>query len=161
MSEWNNWYNSFLETKRNKELEAFAAGLRGEKFSPPAFKPRYDSTSSWSELVSIAQNNLPDLGSIDFDYKEGSIESKNPLILVCVEKALKNNANYGLNRILNYLIFNYLKNYSINDVASFIKVIREIPDEIFLECNNCGNRNEPGWASCSKCQVDIDTSFDD
>ena len=27
-----------------------------------------------------------------------------------VEKALKNNANYGLNRVLNYLIFNYLTN---------------------------------------------------
>lgn len=160
MSQWNNWYNSFLETKRNKELEAFAAGLRGEQYSAPLYKPRFDSTSSWSELISIASNKHDDLDSIDFELKEGSIESKNTLLLVCIDKALKLNANYGSNKVLNYLIFNYLKSYEIKDVVSFIKIIRQIPDELFLECNNCGGQNEEGWTTCSKCQIDVESSFD-
>ena len=161
MSDWNNWYNSFLETKRNKELEAFAAGLKGEKYSPPVLKPRFDSTSSWTELISIALGGHEDLETIDFDLKEGAIASGNPLIIVCLEKALKLNANYGLNRVLNYLIFNYLKLNNISDVVSLIKAVRQIPEELFLDCNNCGTTNEAGWAVCSKCGIDIENSFND
>ena len=160
MSEWNNWYNSFLETKRNKELEAFAAGLRGEKYSAPVVKPRFDSTSSWTELIAVALSGHEDFESIDYNLKEGNIASENPLITTCVEKAVKLNGNYGTNDVLNYLIFNYLKTYSIANVPDFIKAIRQIPDEFFLECNNCEKWNDPGWTKCSKCEIDIENSFD-
>jgi hypothetical protein len=161
MSNWQNWYKTFLETKRDNELKAFAAGLNGETYEVPIIKPRFDSTSSWSELISIVKSNEADYGSIDFILKEGSIRSENPIILVCVNKALKINGNYGIDRVLNYLIFNFLKSSKVTSMIDFIKLIREIPEELFLNCNSCGENNQPGWTTCSNCQIEIENSYDE
>lgn len=161
MSSWNNWYNNFLENKRNKELQAFAAGLRGEKYIPSFEYPRFDSTNSWSDLMLISQTKeLPNLAIVEFDLKEGSISSSNPLILTCFDKARKNNLNNGSIRILNYLIFNYLKALNIQDMAAFIRTIREIPESVFTDCNSCSYVNDLGWDVCSNCKISIENSYD-
>jgi hypothetical protein len=158
MSNWKDWYSSFTESKRQNELKAFAAGLRGEKYEPEKVA-KFDSTSSWSELLSVLRD-FNDYSDLNFNYKDGNLSSDNKLINVCFEKALKTNTNYHSPEILKYLIFNYLKSIIIPDVLSFVKVIREIPEEVFLECNNCGFYNPEGWSICDRCKINIENSYE-
>lgn len=161
MSSWNNWYNNFLENKKNKELQAFAAGLRGEKYIPPFEYPRFDSTTSWLDLLSISQTKeTPNLALVEYHLKDGSISSNNPLILTCFDKARKNSSNSGSPRILNYLIFNHLKTLNIQDMVTFIRTIREIPESVFTDCNNCSYVNDLGWDICVNCRIPIENSYD-
>jgi hypothetical protein len=158
MSNWKNWYESFLENKRISELKAFAAGLNGEKYEVK-IEPKFDSTSSWSELLSVVRNSNK-FDDLNFVYEYGDIKSENKFINVCLEKARKINASYHNDRVLNYFIFYYLKSFTIPDAQSFIKVIREIPYEAFLECKNCGYLNESGWSNCMECKIDVENSYD-
>jgi len=162
MNNWQNWYASFLEDKRDKNLKAFYAGLNGQPYIPEVYDPNFNYTSSWSELISIVRNNSKDeFFILDYELKDGIVNSNNPIIITCFEKARKINSNFGLDQVLNYLIFNYLKSIKITDIISFIKEIREIPDEIFLNCNNCGFENVEGWPVCKQCGVLVENSFDD
>lgn len=154
MNNWENWYNSFLENKRNNELKAFAAALNGENFIIEN-QPRFDSTSAWSELYSIVKNT-DDYNDLNYELNDGVIQSENRLILVCFEKARKINSNYNNDDLLNFLIFKYLKQFEIPNMLSFIKLIKEIPWEFFLECENCGFQNESGWTVCLRCETEIE-----
>ncbi len=159
MTSWKEWYSNYTQAKLDNNLKAFAAGLKGEKYEPK-LKPRFDYTSSWSELLSIAKST-DDFQIIEFKFDDRQIVTDNSLLSVCIQKAIKNNANYGNNLVLSYLIFNFLNSLKINNPIDLIKAIREIPEEIFINCNNCGTTNEPGWINCSNCKISIDNSFDD
>lgn len=158
MNNWEKWYESFLENKKNNEMKAFAAGLRGEKFEP-IMEAKFDSTSSWSELLSILRD-FEEFQDVSFDYKDGNISCENKLIKVCFDKARKIYGNYNTDENLNYLMFNYLKTFDISDVFKIIKIIREIPEDEFLECKNCGFLNENGWSSCDNCKINLENSYD-
>jgi hypothetical protein len=101
-----------------------------------------------------------DFDDLSYLFKDGEFNSENKLINVCLEKARKINASYHNDRVLNYLIFNYLQSFIIPDGQTFIKIIREIPYDAFLECKNCGYFNESGWLNCFNCKIDVENSYD-
>jgi len=158
MNSWENWYNSFLQNKKNKELEAFAAGLRGEKYSVN-LKRNFDHKTNWSELISICKqdNSFEDL---DYKLSDGQIISNNKIILCSFEKARRQNFYSGSFDVLNYLIFHYLSSLNIKSINDFIICIREIPEQIFTDCNNCGFTNELGWDTCKNCKIEVLNSFE-
>jgi hypothetical protein len=53
-----------------------------------------------------------------------------------------------------------LNKNEFDNLSEILKFLREIPEDLFLVCNNCGTENSEGWIYCKNCNISIDNSFD-
>ena len=158
MSNWQNWYKSFLADKREKEMQAFFKGLNGEPYVPEVPEPKFDHTTDWNTLLSIAdkadQNYVINL--------DGNIlKFDNPVLDTCYRKSLKNSVGYVNypDSLVHRLIHIKLSDTSLS-LIELIKLIRQIPEEWFSDCMNCGHSNEDGWQLCSQCKMTFEETLE-
>jgi hypothetical protein len=158
MSNWQNWYKSFLADKKEREMQAFLKGLNGEPYVAEPLNPKFDHTTDWNTLLSIAstadQNYVINL--------DGNVlRFNNSLLDTCYRKSLKNSVGYVSypDSLVHKLIYIKLSDTGLS-LFDLIKLIRQIPEEWFSDCMNCGHSNEDGWQLCSECKMTFEETLD-
>lgn len=158
MSNWQNWYQSFLSEKREREMQAFLKGLNGEPYTPEVPENKFDHTTDWNTLFSIASKSDQNYAiNLDGDI----LKFGNALLDTCYKKSIKNSLGYVNypDNLVNKLIYIKLSDTNLG-LISLIKLIREMPEDWFSDCMNCGSQNEDGWQLCSSCKMTFEETLE-
>lgn len=157
MSNWQDWYTSFLANKKARELEAFNKAFNGEAYIVPKFST-LNVNSNWSDFISQSYD-MSDQAEINFN--NNNLYFNLDILNLALSKSMKQlNLIYPYDdSLIQLLLFKKINdNYTLTEL---IKILREPPIEWFLVCSSCDFENEDGWLKCKYCQKSFEETLED